>query len=201
MAKPASSIQEEWVNAAAQLMCTLHLTDYHQAKLKARDQLGLGADAAMPDNPSIETAVLTYQRLFGGDGYEQQLRRLRETAIHAMRWLRPLDVRLVGAVISGAINDAHRVQLHALTDDVEAVDFQFLDRGMPFNQGERRYRMTDGRQRAIPLLQFSANGVGVDLAVFTRDNRALPLSPVSGRAAKRLRLAEVEALVQGPSRP
>ena len=196
MAKPHSSLHEEWVNATAQLMCSLHLTDYQQAKLKARDQLGLGADAALPDNQSIETAVLAYQRLFGGAAYAQRLQRLRATVLHAMRWLHPLDVRLVGAVATGAINDAHRVQLHALTDDVEAVDFQFLDRGMPFAQGERRYRMTDGRQRAVPLLQFSADGIGVDLAVFTRDRPVQPLSPVTGRAAKRLRMGEVEALMQ-----
>ncbi|WP_029889080.1 hypothetical protein [Polycyclovorans algicola] len=197
MTRLSSSLHDEWVNAAAQLICTLHLTDYQLAKLKARDQLGLGADAALPDNLSVEAAVLDYLRLFGGDAHVQRLKRLRQTAVQAMRWLSPLDVRLVGAVASGAVTDAHRVQLHAITDDVEAVDFQFLDRGVPFDQGERRYRMTDGRQEAIPLLQFSADGVGLDLAVFTQNHRARPLSPITGRAAKRFRLADVEALLSG----
>lgn len=190
-----SDLIEEWVSAAAQLMCTQHMTDYQQAKLKARDQLGLGPDTPMPDNLAIETAILAYQRLFGGSAHAARLRQMRETAIQAMRWLQPLDVRLVGAVISGAVTEGSRVQLHALTDDVEAVDFRFFDRGMPFEQGERRYRLTNGQTQAIPLLQFEAGGVGVDLAVFAEGARTVPLSPVTGKAAKRLRLKEVEALL------
>ena len=54
MTRLSSSLHDEWVNAAAQLICTLHLTDYQLAKLKARDQLGLGADAALPDNLSVD---------------------------------------------------------------------------------------------------------------------------------------------------
>ena len=45
-----------------------------------------------------------------------RIRKLRATALQAMKLLAQFDPRLVGGVISGAVSDANRVQLHAFLD-------------------------------------------------------------------------------------
>src|SRR5690606_6689468 len=49
---------------AARLMAEGGMRDYHQAKLKAAQRLGILDDASLPRNREIEAALREYQRLF-----------------------------------------------------------------------------------------------------------------------------------------
>ncbi len=183
------------VQEAARIICEESLTDYRLAKQKAVQRLGLGFNTPLPKNVDIEAAVLDYQRLFGGRDYAERLRKLRQTALQAMKLLASFDPRLVGAAVSGAVNDAHRVQLHAFTDKPETLDAFFHDRGIVYRQDEREYRYPDGTAESVPLLRFEAGDVGVDVAAFRQgEERRLPLSPVDGASMSRLTASEVEAL-------
>jgi hypothetical protein len=185
------------VQEAARILCEEQVLDYRSAKLKAAQRLGLGAKAALPDNASVQAAVIDYQRLFGGREYALQLRRLRDTAVQAMRLLAEFQPRLSGAAVSGAITATHRVQLHVFPDKAESLDLFFEHRGIPYRQDDRLYRYPGGREEQVPLLRFEAGGVGVDVAMFGADElRHTPLSPSDGLPAKRLGLVEAEALAQ-----
>jgi hypothetical protein len=166
------------------------------AKRKAAERLGLSPRAGLPDNLRIQQEVLAYQRLFGGAHYAQQLQTLRQTAVQAMHWLKDFSPRLVGAVVSGAVSDAHRVQLHAFPEKPELVDTFLAARNVAMQADERDYRWPDGRSASIPLARFDApNGIGVDVALFAPDGlRHAPCSPVDGRPVKRLSIPEAEAL-------
>lgn len=171
------------------------MTDYRLAKQKAVQRLGLGFKTPMPKNAEVEAAVLEYQRLFGGREYSERLRKLRQTALQAMKLLAPYDPRLVGAAISGAVSDAHRVQLHAFTDKPEILDAFFHDHGIVYRQDEREYRYPDGTSESVPLVRFEAGDIGVDVAAFrVGEERRLPLSPANGEPMRRLTASEVEAL-------
>ena len=190
-----SSIAHE----AARIICEESLTDYHVAKLKAAQRLGLGVKTALPKNADVEAAVLEYQRLFGGPQYSERLHKLRRTAVRAMKLLAAFDPRLVGAAVSGAVGDAHRVQLHVFGEKPELLDAFFHDRGIRYEQGEREYRYPDGSTELIPLLRFEADDVGVDVASFALgEERRLPLSPADGDPMRRLTLADAEALLHTP---
>lgn len=185
------------IEEAARLICEEQLTDYRQAKLKALSRLGLPPRTPLPDNASVHQAVLDWLRLFGGDEHAQRLYRLRKTAVQVLRGLAPFSPRLVGAVVSGAVNAAHRIQVHVFADQPESVDIFLLDRRQKFEQDERRYRYPDGREEPIPLLRFDWAGSGVDVAVFTEtDSRQAPLNPADGQPFRRLDLAAAEALLQ-----
>lgn len=180
---------------AARVICEEQVTDYRLAKQKAAERLGLGPRASMPDNASVQQAVLDYQRLFGGSEYTEHLARLRRTALQAMKWLADFEPRLVGAAVSGAINATHRVQLHAFHEKAESLDIFLQDRGVPFEPGDRRYRYNNGQEHEIPMASFDADGIGVDVAVFPIDDmQRAPLNPADGHAYKRLDLAAVEKL-------
>ncbi len=193
MAVDRHGIAEE----AARLICEEQLTDYRQAKLKALERLGLPPRSPLPDNASIQQAVLEYLRLFGGQAYAERLHHLRTVAVQVMRGLAPFEPRLVGAVASGAVTAAHRVQLHVFADQPETVDVFLIDRKLRFDPGERRYRYPDGREEAVPLLCFDWSQAGVDVAVFEQDGRRrTPLNPADGLPYRRLDLAAAEALLQ-----
>lgn len=186
-----SSIAQE----AARIICEESLTDYRLAKQKALHRLGLPVKTPLPKNVDIETAVIEYQRLFGGRHYAERMRKLRETALQAMKLLAQFDPRLVGAVVSGAISDANRVQLHAFCDKPEALDAFLHNQGIVYRQDEREYRFPDGSLEMIPLVRFEAGDVGIDVAAFgLGDERRLPISPGDGAPMRRLAAAEVEAL-------
>lgn len=183
------------VEEAARLICEEQLTDYRAAKLKAAQRLGLGPKAALPDNAAVHQAVLEYLDLFGGRAYRERLKRLRCGAVAAMKLLASFDPRLVGAVVSGALTEAHRIQLHAFSERAESIEIFLEDRGIRCEQAERSYRYPDGRERRIPLICFDSADVGIDVATF--DPHALhnaPLNPADGRAYQRLDLAAAQAL-------
>jgi len=185
------------VQEAARILCEEAQSDYRTAKLKARERLGLSPRAPLPDNARIQAAVIEYQRLFGGQAYAERLRALRQVAVQAMRLLAPFEPRLVGAVASGAITQAHRVQLHVFADAPETLDRFFQDRGIDFQADDRSYRYPDGREESVPLVRFEAGAVGVDVAIFERGAlRRAPLSPTDGAPMKRLDLAQAEALAR-----
>lgn len=184
---------------AARILVEEAMTDYGAAKRKAAERLGLGVRASLPDNAQVEAEVIAYQRLFGGTGYVHRLRELRATAVRAMRLLQEFEPRLTGAVVSGAIADAHRVQLHAFPDKAEMVDVFLANRGIAAEPDERDYRYGDGRIESVPLVCFEAAGVGIDVALFEPgQQRRAPLSPANGLPAKRLTLAQAEALLAAP---
>lgn len=183
------------VHETARIICEDGLTDYRLAKQKAVDRLGLGFGTPLPSNADVHDAVLQHQRLFGGRAYSDRLRRMRETAVQAMRMLEEFQPRLVGAVATGATTDEHSVQLHCFADQPEQLDWLLHSRGIPFEVSARRPRFPDGGSAEVPVLSFMADDIGVSVAVFPeRDQRRAPLSPVDGQPQKRLELAAVEAL-------
>jgi hypothetical protein len=183
------------VQEAARIICEDGLADYRLAKQKAVERLGLGFGTPLPSNADIQTAVIQYQRLFGGRAYADRLTKLRKTAVQAMRLLAEFQPRLVGAVAAGATTDQHHVQLHCFADKPESIDVLLESRGLRHEVSERRYRYADGQTRDVPVLTFMAADVGVDVAVFPeRGLRDAPLSPTDGQAFRRLDLAAAEAL-------
>lgn len=185
------------VHEAARIICEDGLTDYRLAKQKAVERLGLGFGTPLPSNSEVQSAVLQHQRLFGGPSYTERLRKLRETAVSAMRLLVDYRPRLVGAAATGATNDEHRVQLHCFSDQPEGIDWLLHSNGIPFDVTARKPRYPDGEGPEVPVLNFMADDVGVSVSVFAeRDQRRAPLSPVDGHPQKRLDLAAVEALTE-----
>ena len=195
MGRPAVT-RDAICEEAARLICDEGHTDYRLAKSKAAERLGAGRATDLPDNLRVEAAVLQRQQLFGGAAYLEQLSRMRATALRVMALLSTFEPRLSGGAVSGAIGEGHRVQIHVEADQPEVVEILLHDRRIRFEQDERRYRMADGRERLVPLLRVEADDIGVDIAVFELDGaRNPPLSPVDGKPARRMSVAQLRMLI------
>ncbi|OJY89901.1 MAG: hypothetical protein BGP25_04695 [Lysobacterales bacterium 63-13] len=181
---------------AARLIAEHGMRDFHAAKLKAAQRLGLGETAPLPRNAEIEEALREHQRLFQSQSQPAQLRQLREAAIEAMRFFARFEPRLVGAVLEGTADAVSAVCLHLFHDNFgEVIDF-LDEHGIPFEQQDREFRFSAGLREAFPALLFSAAETRIDLSVFPLDGlRRAPLDRNSERPMRRATLETVLALL------
>ncbi|TCV96018.1 hypothetical protein EC912_102367 [Luteibacter rhizovicinus] len=182
---------------AARLMSEHGIRDFHHAKLKAAERLGILDTQALPRNNEIEDALREHQRLFQADSQPQALRERREAAIEAMRFLRGFDARLVGAVLEGTADEHSAVCLHVFSDDPEAVTLFLREQGIPLETQSRRLRWSNKEQTEHPVLLFGADGIPFDITVLPLDAmRQAPLDRVDERPMRRASVSMVQTLLE-----
>jgi hypothetical protein len=181
---------------AARLMSEHGIRDFHHAKLKAAERLGIVETQALPRNLEIEQALREHQRLFLADSQPQLLRQRREAALEAMRFLAAFEPRLVGAVLEGTADAHSAVCLHVFSDDPEAVGLYLREHGVPIETQVRRLRNSRDDQPEYPVLLFAADQLPFDLTVLPRDAlRQAPLDRTDDRPMRRASLSQVEMLL------
>jgi hypothetical protein len=181
---------------AARLMSEHGIRDFHHAKTKAAERLGILDAQALPRNNEIEEALREHQRIFHADSQPQLLQERREAAAEAMRFLERFEPRLVGAVLDGTADAHSAVCLHLFSDTPESVVLFLQERGVPLTQQTRRLRTTRDEQREYPVLLFAADGLPFDLTVLPRDSlKQPPLDRIDEKPMKRASLAAVEELL------
>jgi hypothetical protein len=198
---PAQSenLRRALAQEAARIMAEHGIRDFLLAKRKAAERLGVDErSAVLPKNVEIETALAEYQRLFGGESHVESLYAQRLAALHAMRYLREFEPRLVGSVLSGTATEHSDIQLHLFADYPESVAIKLLDEGIPHDVTEKRVKMNAERILAYPGVRFEIDEQAVEATVFPTDGiRQAPVSPVDGKPMRRANTFEVEALLDG----
>lgn len=205
-AKPSSlgedQLRTHIATDAARIMAEEGVRDFHTAKRKAAARLGLPETKHLPGNDEVDAALQEYLRLFHGGHLNQSVRRLRELAADAMRFLSKFDPRLVGPVLSGTVTSATEIEIHLTADTPEEIGFWLQEHGIPYEQADRRLRFGGDRQETFPAYRFTADNVPIELCIFDRrEARESPLSPVDGKPMKRANLREVENLMTEATEP
>ncbi|MGY1458246.1 hypothetical protein ACW5F0_06300 [Luteimonas sp. A534] len=181
---------------AARLMAEGGIRDYHQAKLKAAERLGIHDDASLPRNREIEDALREYQRLFLGGSQTHALRVRREAAVHSLAFFERFQPRLVGRVLDGTADSHTPVTLHLYADDADDVARFLADAGVPAEASVRRVRLDRTREHDAPVWLFSADDLAFDLTVLPLDAlRQAPLSGIDERPMQRASQAQLRELM------
>jgi len=182
---------------AARVMSEGGIRDFHQAKLKAAQRLGIHDDQSLPRNSEIEAALREYQRLFQGDALSSLLRDRREAAAQAMSFLAGFEPRLVGPVLDGTADVHSAVSLHVHSDDATSVCRFLADHAIPYDESARRLRLDRERQAEFPVLLFNADGVAFDLTLLPLDLlRQAPLDRSGGLPMRRASLSGLQRLIE-----
>lgn len=180
---------------AARLMAEGGIRDYHQAKLKAAQRLGIHDDASLPRNSEIEQALREYQRLFQRENVAE-VRQRREAALRAMAFFAPFEPRLVGPVLEGTADAHSAVSLHLHCDDPEAAHRYLEQHGIPAEPRSRRLRLDRERAAEFPVWLFSAEGLAFDVTVLPHDLlRQAPLSSTDEKPMKRAGAPQLRQLL------
>ena len=183
-------------NEAARLMAEGGFRDYHQAKLKAAERLGIHDDASLPRNREIEEALREYQRLFSGGAQWQAVKVRREAALRALEFFTPFSPRLVGPVLEGTADANTPVHLQLHSDDADAVSRFIEEHRIPAEARTRHLRLDRERSSDLPVWLFSAEELTFDLTVLPHDTlRQAPLSNVDEKPMKRASLAQLRQLL------
>jgi hypothetical protein len=187
---------------AARIIVTEDQHNYHTAKKKAAERIGVSERLALPSNIEVKDALRNYQALYGGMEHLENLERLRQVAAKAMRLLQEFSPRLVGSVLDGTAGNHARVSLHAFAASPESLVLFFLESGQPFQQEQRQIRWFSGEYRTMPLIVFDLDNAVIELMVFDpMDLRQAPPSPIDGKPQRRAGIAEVEEMLDQPPMP
>jgi hypothetical protein len=186
---------------AARLIGDQGMRDFEVALRKAAEHLGVRDHGAMPRRAEIEAALQERQRLFQPATQPRALALRRAAALEAMDFFARFEPRLVGAVLEGYADELSAVCLHLFCDDADEV-LRFLDeRGIRYEQEQRRVRYPDRSLAVLPALRFEADGMPFDLTVFaSADLRRAPLERGGDRPMRRAGRAAVAALPE-PGEP
>ena len=189
-----TNVRQRIAQEAARLMSDHGIKDFLMAKQKAANSFGVTEKHVIPSNTEVERALLEYQRLFQSDSQPQRLTELRKTAINAMQILKPYEPRLVGSVQRGTAGEHSDVNLHVFTDNSESFGHFLEQHTIPYEQGEKRLRVSKDKYEFFPSYSFIAGDVPIDIVIFPiAGQRQAPLSPVDGKPMQRDKLSKVEA--------
>jgi hypothetical protein len=193
-------LRQHIAGEAARVMAEEGLRDYHLAKRKALERLGLPDAKHLPSNQEIEVALKQYLRLFHAERHSRNLYTLRRLALEAMRFLEIFQPRLVGAALNGTVTAASGIELHVTADTPEEFALWLREHAVPFEQSERRLRFGGDRYASLPSYRFLADKTPIEVCVFNRRGaRETPLSPVDGKPMKRASIKDVETLAREES--
>lgn len=181
---------------AARLLDEGLAADAQHARSRAARRLGIDDEASLPRIADVDAALREHQRLFRAHAQPRALRRLREAALEAMRFLERFSPRLHGPVLEGTADRHAHVTLQLFCDSPEAVAQFLLDRRVPFQRGpERRLRMASGHGVDAASLVIGADGVDFELTVLPMPLlRQAPLDP-DGQPLRRASAAALAALL------
>lgn len=186
------------IQESARLMASEHLDDFHAAKRKAAQRLGVSGHQNLPSNQEIEQALREYLELFRTPEQRQRLREQRLAATRAMALFERFQPRLVGGVLSGIANPHSDIALHLFSDHPEEVAVFLLDQRIPYQLTEHTFQTTS---KTYPVYRFVAGETfSVAAMVFSvADQRQAPPDPVTGKPTRRADLAAVRALLEAES--
>ena len=186
----------EVASEAARIIATEGQHNYHAAKKKAAERIGVSERLALPSNIEVKEALHSYQNLYGGARHLDNLERLRSATVTAMHNLQAFHPRLVGSVLDGTADEHSRISLHVFCDSPESIILHFIENGVSFRQEQRQIRWHDGNHRMVPLVVFEFESATVELSIFDLiDLRQAPPSPIDGKPQQRATLPDVECLL------
>ncbi|MDX1556653.1 MAG: hypothetical protein R3212_11550 [Xanthomonadales bacterium] len=192
-------IKREVAAEAARIIATEGQYNYHAAKRKAADRIGVSERLALPANLEVQEALQAYLQLYGGDRHRENLGHMRAAAIEAMRFLQPWPSRLVGAVLDGTAGQHARITLHVFCDGPDSLVHHLMERGVPFRQEQRQIRWHDGAHRSLPLFVIERDPYLVEMLIFDElQLRQSPPCPIDGKPQRRATVEDIERLLDGP---
>lgn len=188
-------MRQRLAHLAARLIAEDGLLDFASAKRKAARQLGAPDTQNLPTNSEVERELRAYQALYQKDEQAERLQILRTEALETMRQLHDFNPHLTGSVLYGTATRHSNINLHLFADSLKDVELFLLNRKIPYETVEKRFRFGE-ENRPVPTLILEGNNAAIELAVFSVDDlRQSPRSSVSGKSMERARPQQVESLL------
>jgi len=190
-------IRERLAQLAAEYMAETGSQDYQLAKNKALNQFGAIDSYDLPSNKEIQKALVNYQQIFKADSQPEQLKKLRQTALEAMRFFEKFSPRLVGSVLYGTADVNSAIYIHLFAETSEEVAVFLLDNNIPYDEEQKRFHIKGDDYQYFPAFGFLADEVPVHIVIFSLQGlHHAPLSSVDGKPMQRADIKAVSKLIE-----
>lgn len=191
-------VREQVARLAAQLMMERNASACASARHEAARRFGLDPRFRTDDLPSdreIRDRLRDLARLLEGDARAGKLKALRLAALGFMRRLHRFHPALTGPALTGHVRKGSAIDLHVFADQAGAVTLALDGLGLSCEAGCPRTPRHDAGERLTRIRV--AGRFPVELTVHPLRKRGAVLAgPVSGRAAERATLPELERLIR-----
>lgn len=187
---------------AARLMLEEGVKQYLVAKRIAAKRL-LGRDARgarfrasdLPSNGEIRDSILALAERSEGKRRTRRLFAMRVTALEVMRAVEAFEPRLIGSVSTGHVRKGSDIDLSMFTRDEGGLEGELCARGWAFER--ERVSIQKAGKIAEYVHYHVDHDFPVELTIYDpAELRARQRSSTDGKPIVRMRVAEVEALVQ-----
>lgn len=188
-----SKLRRQIAWEAARLMYERQESEYFRAKMKAARKLcqGWAKPADLPSNTEIRDQVQMLARLYEGDKRNQNLQRMRLTALALMKQLAPFRPRLIGSVLTGHIRQGSDIDLHVFSDTVDAVSHQLDQQGAVY-EIERKQVRKHGEQQTFNHIHVQGE-FPIELTIYAANQAHYVFkSSITGKAIERVSIPQLE---------
>lgn len=170
--------------------------EYYHAKREAARRLGT---VHLPSNWEVHEQLLFIARKVDGDEHLRRLTEMRRRALALMELLKPYSPRLIGSVLTGHIRKGSDIDLHAYTEDVDA-----LCRTLEAAGHEYVVEVVTTRKYGEPM-EFThvrlpdLGGFEVEITLYPVESlRIQPRCGITGKAMRRATAAELRQILDEP---
>jgi hypothetical protein len=161
---------------AARLMATQGPLDSREAARRAARLLGIDDAHALPDHAEVLAQLRDYQRLFQSETQPAALRRRRESALEAMRFLAAFAPVVYGPVLDGSADERSPVSMQVFCDDADEFARFVIEQGWAAEAFTLRLRLRRGQAQDFLAWRFPADGLVFEVvALPTQLQRQAPL--------------------------
>ena len=195
--KPGShKLQQQIAVEAARLINEEGFDNFHYARKKAAQRLGITDEHVLPDNEEILTQLKIHQSLYRNTAQEQVLTELRQTALSAMKLFSQFKPKLFGSVLSGYAHEQSSIDLLVMVDSAEEIAFFLMEHKVPYLLQEWKLFSAKHNYQLVPTYQFYAGNYQINLITLAEKQRKIsPLNPINWKAMQKASIKQLEDLI------
>ena len=112
--KQLNQLRRQIAIESARLMSEEGIDNFQYARKKAAQRFGINDTHAYPDNKEILAQIKIHQSLYQSSTHEPLIRKLRSTALNAMKMLHDFSPRLTGSVLLGHASEHSGIDIQLM---------------------------------------------------------------------------------------
>ena len=184
--------RQQICDLAARIIHEDGIRDYHKAKLRACDTLGIKTNSFLPTNEEIQFALENRIKLFDSKNLESSPISQLSIAKDLLNILQDYQPRLTGLLLNGMKLKNSPIEIHAFSNSAEMICEELNWRGLSAFIIEKRFRYSNNQYVNVPLIVCHLDEQDIEISVFTeRELHRAPICPRNGRPFERKSLKQL----------
>ena len=168
---------------------------FMDAKKKAAKQAKVTPGYILPSDEEIETQLQSQSEVFNGENTTTLTRNLRLKSLNFMRELSEFNIYLVGPLVQGIRPKISAIDFHCYTDDVNNLEFFFINNEMHYRIADKQVWMGHKMHRIpVYLLEYISSPVTISVLP-EKTSRQKIKGSFKGKAFEKMNMDKLEKLL------